>query len=162
MFKKILLVLLVIILIIQFIHPARNISTGHQSHNITKAFNVPAEVQTILDKACMDCHSNNTRYPWYSKVQPVDWWLTHHITEGKRGLNFDEYTNRSLRYQFHKMEEIAEQVKEGEMPIDSYTWTHKDAILSEEEKNIIITWTETIRNEMKAKYPADSLIRKRP
>jgi hypothetical protein len=59
------------------------------------------------------------------------------------------------------MEEIAEQVKEGEMPIDSYTWTHKDAILTDEEKNILIQWTEAIRNEMKGKYPADSLVRKR-
>jgi hypothetical protein len=161
MFKKILLVLILILVIIQFIHPARNKSEGGQPNNISKAFNIPAEVKTVLDKACMDCHSNNTRYPWYSKIQPVDWWLTHHVIEGKRGLNFDEYTNRSLRYQFHKMEEIAEQVKDGEMPIDSYTWTHKDAILTYEEKNILIKWTERIRNEMKAKYPADSLVRKR-
>jgi Haem-binding domain len=161
MFKKILLVFIIIILIIQFIHPARNISDNAQPNNVGKAFTIPANVQTILDKACMDCHSNNTRYPWYFKIQPVDWWLTHHVVEGKRGLNFDEYTNRSLRYQFHKMEEIAEQVKEGEMPLKSYTWIHKDAILSAEEKNTLIMWTQEIREEMKAKYPADSLIRRK-
>jgi hypothetical protein len=161
MFKKILLALMVILLIIQFIHPARNISKTDQSNNIAKAYNVPSEVRSILDKACMDCHSNNTRYRWYFKIQPVDWWLTHHITEGKGALNFDEYTNRPLRYQFHKLEEIAEQVKEGEMPINSYTWIHKDAMLSEQEKSRIKNWSEVIRAEMKAKYPADSLTRKR-
>jgi len=161
MLKKILLVFVIILIVIQFIHPARNISDKAQPNNVGNAFNVPANVKAILDKACMDCHSNNTRYPWYFKIQPGDWWLTHHITEGKQGLNFDEYTNRSLRYQFHKMEEIAEQVKEGEMPLKSYTWVHKDAILSDEEKNTLTNWTQGIREVMKAKYPADSLVRKR-
>lgn len=161
MFKKILLILLLLLVIIQFIHPSRNISKGDQPDNIAHAFNVPAEVKTILDKACMDCHSNNTRYPWYFKIQPVDWWLTHHVNEGKRELNFDEYTNKTLRYQYHKMESTVDQVKKGEMPLDSYLWMHKDATLSEEEKNVLINWAHGITNEMKAKYPADSLIRKK-
>ena len=161
MFKKILLILLLLLVIIQFIHPSRNISKGDQPGNIAHAFNVPAEVKTILDKACMDCHSNNTRYPWYFKIQPVDWWLTHHVNEGKRELNFDEYTNKTLRYQYHKMESTVDQVKKGEMPLDSYLWMHKDATLSEEEKNVLINWAQGITNEMKAKYPADSLIRKK-
>ena len=161
MFKKILLVLLVILIIIQFIHPARNNSTGDQANNIARAYNVPADVKTILIKACLDCHSNNTRYPWYSKIQPFDWWLTHHINEGKRELNFDEYTNRSIRYQYNKLEETQKQIKEGEMPLDSYTWIHKDAILTGQEKDALINWAEYIRNEIKSKYPADSLTRKR-
>ena len=161
MFKKILLALLVLLIVIQFIHPSRNISKGEQRNNIANAFNVPAEVKTILAKACMDCHSNNTRYPWYFKIQPVDWWLTHHVNEGKRELNFDEYTTKSLRYQFHKMESTVDLVKNGEMPLDSYLWVHKEAILTEPEKNAVITWAQGITNEMKGKYPADSLARKK-
>jgi len=161
MFKKILLALLVLLIVIQFIHPSRNISKGEQPNNIANAFNVPAEVKTILDKACMDCHSNNTRYLWYFKIQPVDWWLTHHINEGKRELNFDEYTTKSLRYQFHKMESTVDLVKNGEMPLDSYLWVHKEAILTEPEKSALINWAQGITNEMKAKYPADSLVRKK-
>jgi hypothetical protein len=160
MIKRILLFLLVILVVIQFIHPAKNISNGDQPNNIAKAYNVPADVKIILDKACMDCHSNNTRYPWYSKIQPVDWWLTKHINEGKRGFNFDEYTNKSLRYQFNKMGDVTELVKKNDMPLDSYTWIHKDAILNDQEKTALINWSEGIRNEMKAKYPADSLKRK--
>ena len=64
---------------------------------------------------------------------------------GKKHLNFDEYTNRSLRFQYHKMEEIAELVKEGEMPLESYTWMHKDAKLTEAEKNELINWADGIR-----------------
>src|SRR5205809_6070001 len=126
MFKKFLLVLLILLIVIQFIHPSRNISKGEQPGNIAHSFNVPAQVKTILDKACMDCHSNNTRYLWYFHIQPVDWWLTNHINDGKRGLNFDEYTNKSLRYQYNKMNDVIDQVKKNEMPISSYKWIHKD------------------------------------
>ena len=161
MFKKILLVLLVLLIIIQFIHPSRNISKGEQPNNISRAFNVPTEVRTVLDKACMDCHSNNTRYRWYFKIQPLDWWLTHHINEGKQELNFDEYTNKPLRYQYHKMESTVDQIKKDEMPLNSYLWVHKDAVLTDSEKNILISWAQGITNEMKAKYPADSLVRKK-
>lgn len=159
MLKKILLVLLVLLVIIQFIHPKRNKAEGTQPNYIGNAFPVPDNVKTILDKACMDCHSNNTRYPWYTKLQPVDWWITKHIKEGKEHLNLDDYTNRRLRYQFHKMEEIEEQVKEGHMPLNSYTWIHKDAILTDEEKNILIGWANSIMDAMKARYPIDSLVR---
>ena len=160
MFKKILLALLVILLIIQFIHPARNISKGEQPDNIAGAYDVPADVKTILDKACLDCHSNNTRYRWYFKIQPLDWWLTNHINDGKGELNFDEFINKPLRFQYHKMEATADQVKKGEMPLNSYLWIHKDAILSESEKNTLISWAQGITNNMKAKYPPDSLRRK--
>jgi len=161
MFKKILFVLLVLLIIIQFIHPSRNISKGEQPNNISRAFNVPTEVRTVLDKACMDCHSNNTRYRWYFKIQPLDWWLTHHINEGKQELNFDEYANKPLRYQYHKMESTVDQIKKDEMPLNSYLWVHKDAVLTDSEKNILISWAQGITNEMKAKYPADSLVRKK-
>jgi hypothetical protein len=160
MLKKILLVLLIVLIVIQFIHPARNISKTTQSNNIATIYQVPDSVKTILDKGCLDCHSNNTRYLWYFKIQPVDWWLTHHIDEGKGELNFDEFTNRAIRYQYNKLEEAEKQVKEGDMPLNSYTWIHKDAILTDQEKSTFINWAESIRNEIKGKYPADSL--KRP
>ena len=153
MFKKILLALLVILIIIQFIHPARNILKGEQPNNIAGAYNVPADVKTILDKACLDCHSNNTRYRWYFKIQPLDWWLTNHINDGKRELNFDEFTDKPLRFQYHKMEATVDQIKN--------LWVHKDAILSEPEKNTLINWAQGITNNMKAKYPPDSLRRKK-
>lgn len=161
MIKKILVVLLIALIAIQFFHPKKNQAAGIQPNYIGSAFAIPADVQAILKKACNDCHSNNTAYPWYSKIQPVDWWLDHHVQEGKKELNLDEYSNKSLRYQYHKMEEVADQVKKGEMPLDSYTWIHKDAILSEAEKTALIGWADGVREQMKAKYPIDSLIRKK-
>jgi hypothetical protein len=161
MIKKILLFLLLALVVIQFIHPKKNKASGPQSNYIGNVYAIPADVKSILKKACDDCHSNNTVYPWYSKIQPVDWWLDKHVQDGKKHLNLDEYSNRPLRYQYHKLEEIAEQVKEGEMPLDSYTWMHKDAILTEAEKNTLINWADGIREEMKLKYPIDSLVRKK-
>jgi hypothetical protein len=122
---------------------------------------VPADVNKILTKACNDCHSNNTRYPWYSNIQPVLWWLDDHIKDGKRAINLDEYTNRPLRYQYHKMEETIEMVKEGKMPLRSYTWIHKDAILTADEKAKLTAWAQSVMDTMRNKYPIDSLIRKK-
>lgn len=155
------LFLLAALVIIQFFHPKKNKSKGLQPNYIGNNFAIPADVKTILAKACNDCHSNNTRYPWYAKIQPVHWWLDKHVKNGKKEINYDEYTNKSLRYQFHKMEETIEMVKDGKMPLNSYTWTHKDARISEEEKSKIIGWANSIMDTMKAKYPIDSLIRKK-
>jgi len=160
MFKKIFLFLLVVFIIIQFFHPKPNKSTGDQPNYIGNVYSVPDDVKTILQKACNDCHSNNTRYPWYSNVQPVDWWLTNHIRDGKKRLNFDEYISKRLRYQYGKMDETIDLVKKGGMPLKSYTWIHKDAILTDVEKNKLIAWAEGIMDTLKAKYPADSLLRK--
>lgn len=161
MFRKILIFLLVVLVIIQFIHPKRNRAEGAQPNTISNKYSVPAPVQQILAKACNDCHSNNTRYPWYSKIQPVDWWLTNHVNDGKKELNFDEYTNKSLRYQYHKMEEVVEMVDEGQMPLKSYTWTHKDARLTAEEKTQLLNWANSIMDTMKAIHPLDSLVQKK-
>ena len=161
MFKKILLVLLVIFLVIQVFHPKRNKSKQDQPYAIAKKFPVPDDVKAIMARACYDCHTNNTRYPWYCYVQPVDWWTDNHVKKGKKGINFDEYTNKSLRYQYHKMEEVEEQVKEGKMPLNSYLWIHKDAKLTPEEKNKIIAWTNSVRDSLEAHYPMDSLVRKK-
>lgn len=161
MLKKIVLVLVIILVIIQFIHPARNITTGQQPNNIANVYTVPDSVKTILAKACLDCHSNNTRYLWYFKIQPVDWWLTSHINDGKEELNFDEFADKPIRYKYHKLQSVTDQIKKSEMPIHSYLWIHKDAVLTDQEKNTLTSWADAITNDIKTKYPADSLARKK-
>lgn len=161
MLKKILLVLLAAFIVIQFIHPKKNTAEGPQPNYIGNAYTVPEDVKSILAKACNDCHSNNTVYPWYAKIQPVDWWMTKHVNDGKKHINYDEYTNKSLRYQYHKMEETIEMIKEGEMPLESYTWVHTDAKLTDEEKAKLTGWAESVMKDMESKYPIDSLKRKK-
>lgn len=160
--KKGLIGLIVMLFIIQFIHPEKNIASGVQADNIAAVFTTPVEVDSILAKSCNDCHSNNTVYPWYNNIQPVAWWLNHHVDEGKQELNFDEFATYSLRKQYHKLEETEEMIVENEMPLFSYTLTHRDAILNDAEKQVLIEWTKKIRAKMEATYPKDSLIFKRP
>lgn len=158
-FKTIGWLLLIAFIGIQFFHPKKNVHEGDQVYAIAKLHAVPEDVKVILKKACDDCHTNNTVYPWYSKIQPVDWWLNDHIVDGKRHLNLDSLGAKPAWLRYHKMEEIVEQVKEGQMPLNSYTWIHKGAILTPDEKTKITGWAETVMSEMKQKYPADSLVR---
>jgi hypothetical protein len=159
--KIVLRSLLVILIIIQFIHPAKNISDD-KTNDITTQYAVPENVNILLAKACNDCHSNKTNYPWYSYVQPIDWWITDHVNDGKRHLNFSEFTKSNLARQNHKLEEVIETIKEREMPLPSYTWLgmHPEADLTDDEKNVIITWAGAQMDSLKKKWPADSLVRK--
>jgi Haem-binding domain len=161
MFKKIMLFLLAALVVIQFIRPAKNKTDAPQPNFIGNTFTIPGEVKTILAKACNDCHSNNTKYPWYSNLQPALWWMSDHIKDGKKELNFDEYTSRRPGFQYRKMEEVIKEVKEGEMPLNSYTWIHKDAILTDAEKIQLTSWAQSVMDTLKTRYPVDSLIRKK-
>lgn len=160
--KKLLLAALVILIGIQFIRPEPN--EGRSTpFDIKHAYSVPEPVARVLQVACNDCHSNKTQYPWYAKVQPVAWWLDGHIQEGKEHLNFSEFTRDRLAVQNHKFEEIIEMVEEGEMPLHSYTYLglHKEANLSEAEKELLIRWAKDQMEGLAQKYPADSLILRR-
>lgn len=160
MFKKVLLALLVVFLILQAFRPEKNLS-GNKVNDISTLYAVPAEVDQILVKACNDCHSNQTVYPWYAELQPVAWWLDDHVKDGKKHLNFNEFASYRLAKQYHKLEEVIDEVKEGEMPLESYTIVHRNANLTTEEKNILLNWSTAVRDTMKARYPADSLILKK-
>jgi len=140
--KKILLVLLIVFFAIQFIQPARNKSVQVLPTDISKTIPVPENVKMILQTACYDCHSNNTNYPWYTYVQPVGWILNNHIINGKKELNFSEFGSYATRRQQSKLKSIADQARDNEMPLHSYTLMHKSARLSKEEKSIIINWTQ--------------------
>ena len=147
--KKILLGLLIILILIQFIRPARNKSSELLTTDITKTFNVPENVQLVLKAACYDCHSNNTNYPWYSRIQPFGWLLAKHIRNGKAELNFNEFGSYSLRRQISKMSGLGNSVKDGTMPLFSYTMIHKSARLSNEDKALLIDWAVGIKDRLR-------------
>lgn len=149
--KKILLILAAIFLVIQFIRPARNVSNTVSANDITKHYTVPADVQNILQVSCNDCHSNNTKYPWYTNIQPVGWWMQKHVNDGKKELNFSEFGSYTAKRKHHKMEEVIEQVKEGHMPLNSYLWIHKDAKLSQQQKETLTNWASQLMKEIEPK-----------
>jgi len=159
--KRFFQLLLLALIVIQFFRPAKNKSEGMSKNDITTLYSVPQDVQDILKRSCNDCHSNNTVYPWYAEIQPVAWWLNDHIQEGKKDLNFSEFATYRLRRQYKKLEEINELVKENKMPLNSYLWIHTDAKLNDQQKLTLANWVEAVRDTMEAKYPIDSLIRKK-
>lgn len=162
MLRKILIAALALIIIIQFFRPERNLSDDNTASIATK-YALPDSVETVLRKACYDCHSNKTVYPWYASVQPIAWWLNSHIEEGKDHLNFSSFTTHPLAIQFHKFEETVEEVEEGEMPLESYTWlgVHADANLTDAERETVISWARAQMDTLRRNYPPDSLVRKR-
>src|ERR1700690_2981424 len=126
-----LLILLAALIIIQFIRPQKNISEGIAINDISSKYSIPGDVQDILKVACNDCHTNNSRYPWYWNIQPVMWFMNGHIEEGKRHLNFSIFTSYKIARQYKLLDNINKEIKSGDMPLTSYTLIHRDAILSE-------------------------------
>lgn len=139
--KKSLVIFLLIVVLMQFFpRPSRNIGSVQSNIAIDRLYAIPDTVLRIFKAACYDCHSNNTRYPWYSNIQPVAWYLNRHVIHGKDELNFDEFGSYSRRRRQSKLKSIASQVKDGEMPLSSYKLMHKAARLSSTEKEMIIQW----------------------
>lgn len=155
--KKVGIGILVILLFLQAYRPAKN-DSNKMDNDISKSYAVPDDVKQILAKACNDCHSNNTVYPWYSNIQPLRFWLDDHVNDGKRHMNFNEFNSYRIARQYKKLDECIEQVKEGEMPLESYTLIHTNAKLTDSEKQKLYDWCSTVRDSIKARYPADSLV----
>ena len=136
--KRILVGLLVVLVGIQLIPANVNKQEPVPKTDIRYVYDVPESVMNVLETSCYDCHSNNTNYPWYSKVQPVRLLMDKHIREGKKELNFNEFGNYSERMKRNNIQSIGSQVEEGEMPLPSYLIMHEEAKLSGEEKDALI------------------------
>ena len=146
--KKIVLLILGILVVIQFIRPARNSGNADTVQDISHVTQLTPEIKALLKTSCYDCHSNHTNYPWYATINPVGWWLGNHIKEGKEELNFSEFASYTAKRQDHKLEEIAEEVKEGHMPLPSYTWIHTYARLNPDQAKQLIDWANAQRKPM--------------
>ena len=146
--KKISLIFIIILALIQFIQPARNQNGQVLDTDISKIVFVPENVQMLLKKSCFNCHSNYTNYPFYIYIQPAGWFLSYHIQNGKEKLNFSDFGSYSKRKQESKLKSIAEQIENDVMPLASYTFIHRDAILAIEDKNVIINWANNTRDSL--------------
>lgn len=146
--KKIAIALLVIFVGMQFYRPEKNQAEGDYVAAFETETQPNTEVKEILQSACYDCHSANTEYPWYNNIAPVSYWLAGHVKEGKEHLNFSDWENYTDKKKDHKLEEVVEEVKKGEMPLKEYTWTHGDARLTESQVSALVSWADGAR----AKY----------
>ncbi|MBT8275194.1 MAG: heme-binding domain-containing protein [Bacteroidia bacterium] len=139
---------LVALIVIQFFPITLNESDTVPQSDFMVENQVPATIKNRLQVSCYDCHSNNTDYPWYSKIQPAAWYLEDHIQAGKDELNFNEWDTYSSRRKNSKLRSIIKQIESGEMPMDSYTLIHRDAILSDEDKRMIIDYITALKDSL--------------
>jgi len=144
MVRKILIALVGILIVIQFLQPGKNIAEGVSDADITKVYQTPERVHNILVTKCYDCHSNNSYYPWYYNIQPIGWWMDYHIREGKSELNFSDFKTYETKKANHKLEELAEVVNEGSMPLKSYQWMHADSKVTADEVSAITDWVTSL------------------
>lgn len=149
-FKKIVLILAAVLIVLQFVlRIDKSVPNFDVSQDLIAMTNPPEEVEHLLKVACYDCHSYETKYPWYSNIAPLSAWIGHHIEEGREHLNFSIWASYSFEKAEHKLEECAEETEELEMPLSSYTITHGDAKLSAEQVKLLTEWFEAQRRFIK-------------
>jgi len=140
--KITILVVALVFIILQFIRPEFTNPPLVESETLAAATQVPADVQQILVRSCNDCHSNETKYPWYSKVSPFNWFLASHIDEGRHEMNFSLWNTYPDDKKVNKLDEICEQVEQSFMPLPEYLWLHRDAVLTKAEAELLCNWSK--------------------
>jgi Haem-binding domain len=147
-FKITTIVLVVAFLGIQVVRPARTNPPVDESQTIFARTQMTPQVASILDRSCRDCHTNKTVWPWYTNVAPVSWWLSNHVNDGRRILNFSEWGKLPSDRQDRKLRQICDEVQDGVMPLSSYTPMHPQARLSDQDKKTLCDWTDAERQRL--------------
>lgn len=144
MVKKIFLGLVLLFVVMQFVRIDRTNPPVDPTVDLASMYNMPQNVKAIMKKACYDCHSFETVYPWYTNIAPLSWWIGDHIDHGRDELNFSVWGTYSEKRQDHKIDEINELVEEGEMPLESYLIIHGDAKLTDQEVKEMLDWVNNL------------------
>lgn len=143
--KKILLVVAVLLLAIQAVRPNRAVPTVDPTKDFVAIYPGEPEIEQLFKDACYDCHSHETKYPWYSEIAPVSWFIQDHVNHGKEHLNFNEWGNRGKAKRSHALEEMVEETMEHEMPLESYTYLHPEADLTDDQRKQLVAWWKGLR-----------------
>jgi hypothetical protein len=144
--KLLIIVFAVLVVLIQLYRPERFTTAEVTGNHITKKLNVPPDVEKILKRSCFDCHSNHTTWPWYSNVAPMSWLVINDVNRGRGKMNFSEWGKMSSSKQEIKLDKICEEITDGEMPLKQYLLIHRDAELSQADKDLLCNWAN---NELK-------------
>ena len=133
---------------IQFVPIKQNKSDVVPKTDFMLVNDAPKNIGNIIKTSCYDCHSNNTEYLWYNKIQPVAWVLENHVVDGKEELNFNEWGSYSSRRKNSKLKSIISQIEDDEMPLASYTLVHRDAKLTDTEKKTLLDWVSKLKDSL--------------
>ncbi len=144
--KKTLLIIIVLLIVIQFIRPERT----NPPIDPQKSLKTDPAVMKILKRSCYDCHSNETKWPWYSNIAPLSWSIVSHVNEGRKALNFSAYTTIDPKIKEKRLKRLIKTTRNGMMPLSSYLLIHKNAVLSSSDKQTLEKWAN---EELKRLHP---------
>ena len=134
--------LIAVLILLQFFQPERNIAPLDPELDMLKLLAPPEPMTDLIMNACYDCHSNQTVYPWYSRISPVSLYLNKHIVKGKEDLNFSDYGLLDKADKIGAFADFCDVLDAGTMPLQSYMLIHKDARLTQEERENLCNWSE--------------------
>ena len=154
--KYILYFFLVVFLGIQFFSPDKNIGEINPIGSFENEIETPKEINDLLGRACYDCHSNNTNYPWYGNIAPVSWYVSSHVEGGKKTLNFSEWNKYTQQEKQEKIDKSADLIKRRWMPMREYLGQHHEALMTNEEVEKFANWFSNIKLELEVKQCIDN------
>ena len=135
--------------VLQFFNPALTNPPAAPGKDLMASNAPPAEIAALLRQACYDCHSGATKWPWYSHVAPVSWFVTSHVNDGREAMNFSDWPHDDAYKAGKRWARISRRVEEGVMPLTSYTWLHPAARLTGEERKQLSAWAGKTAERMK-------------
>lgn len=141
--KRSLLAAIVVLVVIQIFRPSKKNPSSDPKLDITATVEVAPAVAAIYSRACRDCHSNRTVWPWYSNIAPVSWLVVYDVNHGRSAMNFSEWSAYGAEKRRKLREEICDEVSEGEMPGAGYTSMHPDAKLADADVQEVCRWTQS-------------------
>lgn len=159
--KKVLVILFVAFVIIQFFRIDKTNPAPTPQMDFLNIKNAPESTATLIRNGCYDCHSNETKYPWYSNVQPIAWFLQNHFEEGRKELNFSTFATYEPKRQAHKLDEAIEMIELGEMPLDSYVLGHPEAKFSEAQKKEVTAFFKLVEGDIRREHQLPEEVRKK-
>ena len=143
--KKIALLIVLVLLGIQAIRPSRAIPKVNPADDFVKIYPGDKATKELFKAACYDCHSYETKYPWYAEIAPVSWIVQDHVRHGRSHLNFSEWGTRGKAKRAHALEEMVEETLEGEMPLKAYVNMHPEARLDSAQERKLVAWWKGLR-----------------
>ncbi len=147
-FKWIAIALACVFAVAQLWRPARTNPTIDQSQTIQASLQMYPQVTGIIDRSCRDCHSNETRWPWYTNVAPVSWFIVDHVNEGRKEMNLSEWGRYDRDRHRRLLRDMCELVEDGAMPLGTYIPLHAGSTLSADDKKVFCEWANAERNRL--------------
>ena len=139
--KRIVLGLAIVFAGMQFFRPDRTNPPVDAAQTVRATAAVPPAVESVLRRSCFDCHSSETRWPWYTGVAPMSWGVANHVKEGRAEFNLSNWGTYPARKRIAVLEKMCDEVREGKMPLREYLWLHRDATLSEADWKSVCDWS---------------------